>query len=72
MIKIESQEDLTKLDNKNINPLITAHIKKHFLFVCGEYKCPDLSKVGAIYLLSSKEDLLHCIEFLNKNKNLTI
>ncbi len=58
MIKIESQEDLTKLDNKNINPLIAAYIKKHFLFVCRQYKCPDLSQVGAIYLLESKEDLL--------------
>lgn len=62
MIKIESQEDLTKLDNKNINPLITAYIKKHFLFVCRQYKCPDLSQVGAIYLLESKEDLLHYAE----------
>lgn len=34
MIKIESQEDLTKLDIKKVNPLITAYIKKHFLFVC--------------------------------------
>lgn len=58
MIKIESQEDLTKLDNKEVNPLITAYIKKHFLFVCRQYKCPDLSQVGAIYLLESKEDLL--------------
>ncbi len=58
MIKIESQEDLTKLDNKNINPLITAYIKKHFLFLTRQYKCPDLSQVGAIYLLESKEDLL--------------
>lgn len=58
MIKIESQDDLTKLDNKNINPLITAYIKKHFLFVCRQYKCPDLSQVGAIFLLENKEDLL--------------
>lgn len=58
MIKIERQEDLTKLDNKEVNPLITAYIKKHFLFVCRQYKCPDLSQVGAIYLLESKEDLL--------------
>lgn len=58
MIKIESQEDLTKLNNKKVNPLITAYIKKHFLFVCRQYKCPDLSQVGAIYLLESKEDLL--------------
>lgn len=58
MIKIESQEDLTKLDIKKVNPLITAYIKKHFLFVCRQYKCPDLSQVGAIYLLESKEDLL--------------
>lgn len=58
MIKIESQEDLTKLDNKEVNPLITAYIKKHFLFVCRQYKCSDLSQVGAIYLFESKEDLL--------------
>lgn len=58
MIKIESQEDLTKLDNKNINPLITAYIKKHYLFLIRQYKCPDLSQVGAIYLLENKEDLL--------------
>lgn len=58
MIKIESQEDLTKLDNKNINPLITAYIKKYFLFLIRQYKCPDLLQVGAIYLLESKEDLL--------------
>ncbi len=58
MIKIESQKDLTKLDNKNINPLITAYIKKYFLFLCRQYKSPDLSQVGAIYLLSGKEDLL--------------
>lgn len=58
MIKIESQEDLAKLDNKEVNPLISAYIKKHFLFVCRQYKCPDLSQVGAIYLLESKEDLL--------------
>ena len=58
MIKIESQEDLTKLDNKNINLLIAAYIKKHFLFLTRQYKCPDLSQVGAIYLLESKEDLL--------------
>lgn len=58
MIKIESQEDLTKLDNKNINSLITAYIKKYFLFLIRQYKCPDLSQVGAIYLLEGKEDLL--------------
>lgn len=57
MIKIESQEDLSKLDNKNINPLITAYIKKHFLFVCRQYKCPDLSQVGAIFFLEDKKDL---------------
>lgn len=62
MIKIESQEDLTKLDIKKVNPLITAYIKKHFLFVCRQYKCPDLSQVGAIYLLESKEDLLLHLE----------
>ena len=57
MITIENQEDLTKLDNKNINPLVAAYIKKHFLFVCRQYKCPDLSQVGAIYFLECKEDL---------------
>lgn len=62
MIKIEIQDDLTKLNNKNINSLIAAYIKKHFLFVCRQYKCPDLSQVGAIYLLESKEDLLHYAE----------
>lgn len=58
MIKIESQEDLTKLDNKEVNLLITAYIRKHFLFICRQYKCPDLSQVGAIYLLENKKDLL--------------
>lgn len=62
MIKIESQEDLTKLDNKEVNPLITAYIKKHFLFVCRQYKCPELSQVGAIHWLESKEDLLLHLE----------
>ena len=62
MIKIESQEDLTKLNNKNINPLVAAYIKKHFLFVCRQYKCPDLSQVGATYLLESKKDLLYYAE----------
>lgn len=57
MITIESQEDLTKLDNKEINPLIVAYIKKYFLFLIRQYKIPDLSQVGAIYLLESKEDL---------------
>lgn len=57
MIKIENQEDLTKLDNKEINPLIAAYIKKYFLFVCGKFHTKDLSQVGAIYLLESKEDL---------------
>ena len=56
MIQIETQEDLTKLDNKNINPLITAYIKKHFLFLIRQYKCPD--QVGTTYLLTDKEDLL--------------
>lgn len=62
MIKIESQEDLTKLDNKNINPLITAYIKKHYLFLIRQYKCLDLSQVGAIHWLESKEDLLLHLE----------
>lgn len=57
MITIESQEDLTKLDNKEINPLVAAYIKKYFLFLIRQYKCPDLKQVGAIYLLESKEDL---------------
>lgn len=62
MIKIESQEDLTKLDNKNVNPLVAAYIKKHFLFLIRQYKCPDLSQVGAIYFLERKEDFLHYAE----------
>lgn len=57
MITIESQEDLTNLDNKEINPLIVAYIKKYFLFVCKQFHTKDLSQVGAIYLLESKEDL---------------
>lgn len=57
MITIENQEDLTKLDNKNINPLIAAYIKKYFLFLIRQYQSPDLSQVGAIYLLESKKDL---------------
>lgn len=57
MITIESQEDLTKLDNKEINPLIAAYIKKYFLFVCKQFHTKDLSQVGAIYLLESKKDL---------------
>lgn len=57
MITIESQEDLTKLDNKEINSLVAAYIKKYFRFLIKQYKSPDLSQVGAIYLLESKEDL---------------
>lgn len=58
MIKIESQEDLTKLNNKEIHPLIKAYIKKYFLFLIRQYKSLDLTQVGAIYLAVSKEDLL--------------
>lgn len=57
MITIERQEDLAKLDNKEINPLIAAYIKKYFLFLIRQYKCPNLKQVGAIYLLERKEDL---------------
>lgn len=57
MITIESQEDLTKLDNKEINPLVAAYIKKYFLFLIRQYQSPDLKQVGAIYLLESKADL---------------
>lgn len=57
MITIESQEDLTKLDNKEINPLVVAYIKKYFLFLIRQYQIPDLKQVGAIYLLESKKDL---------------
>lgn len=57
MITIESQDDLTKLDNKEINPLVAAYIKKYFLFLIRQYKCPNLKQVGAIYLLERKEDL---------------
>lgn len=63
MITIESQEDLTKLDNKEINPLIAAYIKKYFLFVCRQFHTKDLSQVGAIYLLESKKDLQLHTEF---------
>lgn len=63
MIKIENQADLTKLDNKRINPLIAAYIKKHFLFACRQYKCSDLSQVGAFFLLENRKDCLKHKDF---------
>lgn len=63
MIKIKNQSDLSKLDNKKINPLIAAYIKKYFLFVCKQFKSSDLSQVGAFFILENQEDCLRHKDF---------
>ena len=54
MVKIQNENDLTKLNHTN--KLIQAYITRYLQYYLKEYECSDISEFGAIFFFESVED----------------